>query len=281
MHPALAQILRYKKPVVAVPAGYAGPGDLTTFDKGWYGLRGISAAYAAPGNNPAIGVQDQAGANALTVNILSSGALDVATVSTWVAAHSVTRIDVVKHFDQSGGGFHIDTTTTSVGTLVLNGQGSLPVVRFASGAEIHGGPTVDLALSQPFTMYAVAKRTSGTSLGVVAGPESVNSSLGYDGSGVAFLFAGSVADFGGGAVTENTFHTLQGMFNGASSKGQWDGNSPSTLSPGTTVSSPFRPAINNSGFPIAMDWVEEGFMTGDQSTFFNAIHSQAHTYWGY
>src|SRR3974390_3161095 len=68
---------------------YVGPGDIVSGATVWYGLRGYSAAYST-GSNPAVDLVDQAGANTITINIKSDGTLDVAAISTWVAAHSVT-----------------------------------------------------------------------------------------------------------------------------------------------------------------------------------------------
>jgi hypothetical protein len=87
----------------AVAASYTGPGDITSGATFWYGLRGYSAAYST-GTNPAVDLVDQAGANPLTVNILSNGNLDVASIATWVTAHTVPTIKITKLYDQSGNG---------------------------------------------------------------------------------------------------------------------------------------------------------------------------------
>src|SRR2546423_14600730 len=59
-------------------AGYSGLGEIATAAAYW-GLRGYSAAYAAPGNNPAIDIVKASDGPALmTINILSNGDLDVA-----------------------------------------------------------------------------------------------------------------------------------------------------------------------------------------------------------
>jgi hypothetical protein len=71
------QILARNHAAVHVPApggSYTGPGDVVSGAYAWYGLRGYSAAYAT-GSNPALDLVDQAGANPLTVNILSNGRL--------------------------------------------------------------------------------------------------------------------------------------------------------------------------------------------------------------
>src|SRR3954462_605040 len=84
-----------------VGGGYTGPGDVVSGAFAWFGLRGYTAAYST-GSNPAVDLVDQAGANPITINILSNGRLDVASINSWVTANSVSTIKVAKLYDQSG-----------------------------------------------------------------------------------------------------------------------------------------------------------------------------------
>src|SRR5580765_4648404 len=86
-------------------AAYVGPGDIATYSF-WGGLRGYSAAYAAPGTNPAIVVYDTATDLISTdINILSDGTLDLASLATFVGLHGSVAIGKV--YDQTGNGKHM------------------------------------------------------------------------------------------------------------------------------------------------------------------------------
>jgi hypothetical protein len=64
-------------------SAYSGPGDQVASANAWYGLRGYSAAYST-GSNAALTVRCASGASSgstFVINILSSGALDIATAS--------------------------------------------------------------------------------------------------------------------------------------------------------------------------------------------------------
>jgi hypothetical protein len=266
---------------VAVSAGgggYVGPGDITSGASHWYGLRAYNAAYAAPGTNPALNITDQSGGNALTVNILATGALDVGSVSSWLAAHpTITSILVTQIYDQVGTN-HLSITLGNAPALVLSGLGSKPVLH--STGEIRGATV--LAISDPYTISTVARRTSGTNLGQILGVENANGIF-FDGSGTLAMFdGGGPVDFGAGAVTENTFHTIQGVFNGASSIGQFDATITNPLS-ATTGGGGLTsfPCVGNSSFIPIMDWVEGGIWASDQHANFNSINSNAHAFWGF
>ena len=138
--------------VPPAPSGYTGPGDVVSGAYAWYGLRGYTAAYST-GSNPALDLVDQAGANQITVNILSDGRLDVASISAWVTANSVSTIKVKRWYDQSGNARHLNQATlTNMPVLNLTGFGSLPAVTITGTVpQTMATSTGSFAQSQPIT----------------------------------------------------------------------------------------------------------------------------------
>jgi hypothetical protein len=123
-------------------------------------LARFTAAYASPGTNRAIDIEDQDGANFFTcVHILSNGDLDVASIAAWVTAHSVITIKIPKLYDQTGNGVHVtQATLASMPTLVLR----TPTLLLFSRQPIPNNLEIAQALS------SVYQRT-GTSLGIISG----------------------------------------------------------------------------------------------------------------
>lgn len=148
---------------------YQGPGDIVGSAFAWYGLRGYNAAYAT-GSNPAIDLVDQAGANPLTVNILSNGRLDVASISSWVTANSVSTIKVTKLYDQSGNSRHIlQATLANMPVLNLTGFGSLPAIVYVGANSERLQTSGTYSLAQPITISAVYNHTASASTTEVMG----------------------------------------------------------------------------------------------------------------
>jgi len=104
LSPVLRTILLGKQP-------YQGPGDAIG-STGWqfWGspARAFSLAYAR-NRGPMLDLQDQAGANPITINALPSGFIDIATIVAWVAAHTVTTINIATLYDQSGTGVNANS----------------------------------------------------------------------------------------------------------------------------------------------------------------------------
>lgn len=274
-------------PVIGGGGGYTGPGDVVGSAYGWWGLRSYNAAYAT-GSNPAIDIVDQANANSLTVNILADGSLDVAAISTWVTANSVTTIYVTKLWDQTGNGRHFTQSSfPSIfsPTLVLNGQGSLPVIRSPGGNDTNLSRTFT-SISQPFTVSTVAKRTGSLTNEKWGGGTVKTSSVLW-----GFGTGNNLAKMYGGANTtataaDNTWHGIQYVFNGASSDINVDG-SVNTVNAGTnSIPADTVDLFNGAGQGGSLhgDWGEAGIwgpslaFSSTQST--NMKNNQQ-AYWGY
>jgi hypothetical protein len=139
---------------VPASSAYTGPGDVVSGAFAWYGLRGYTAAYST-GSNPVLDIVDQAGANQLTVNILATGRLDVASISAWVTANSVSTIKVKRMYDQTGNARHMNQATlANMPVLNLTGFGSLPAVVFTA-ANSHSLATSGFSGAQPLTASMV------------------------------------------------------------------------------------------------------------------------------
>lgn len=262
---------------------FTGIGDVTSGALVYHGLRAYNAAYAT-GSNPAIDIVDQAGANGLTVNILSTGALDTASISTWVTANSVSTIKVKQIYDQIGTR-HLITpgaggTLAQMPTLVLSGFGAKPVVRFSDTNPQNMDAASSLGQAEPFSVYTVAKRTSGTSGPDVIYGGTIPGTILFSGANTAALFNGAAIDFGSGSVTDNTFWTLQGMFSAAASKGAYGATTVTGLNAGGPGSID-EPGVSSGSFPTNMDWFEGCVWAGDKSASFGANNTNATGYWGH
>lgn len=219
--------LLYNPPVAAAPSSYIGPGDVISGAYAWYGLRAYNAAYAT-GSNPALDIVDQAGANALTVNILSTGRLDVASISSWVTANSVTTIKVTRMYDQSGNSRHLNQSTlTNMPVLNLTGFGSLPAIVVDGTVPQHMSTDPGaIAQNQPLTysfVYLYGGRDGeafahmGTFINTVSGGFKVRAGNNPSASTAA----------------NGSWHACQGVVNTTSSATYIDGSSTTGISSGS------------------------------------------------
>jgi len=191
---------------------YTGPGDIVPGATVWGGLRAYTAAYAAPGTNPAIDiVKASDGTAEQTINILSTGALDVATIAALGYAVKIKKV-----YDQTGNGRHLTRggTLALMPTLTLNAIGSLPGVTFDRTNDT-GLNTISTLGShpQPWTFSTVAKRTGSTFRSALA--VSGGRGLYLEPSQEFLVFGGAIVPISG--ATDNTFLALQGTGNGAAS----------------------------------------------------------------
>lgn len=223
----------------AAPAGYQGPGNVTSGALIWGGLRAYNAAYAVPGTNPAIDVVDQAGAHTQTIAIATNGYLDGTAIASWVAANSVTTIRVPKVYDQIGVNHFLQGTLGQMPSLVLSPTG-LTAGRYglfftSARTDQLATATAAITTAQPFTFSAITNRTTRqvATRGGVASITGAAIRLGYSANaGSVYEFAGtSLNDFG--SITDNAWHGMQGFFNAAVSLVNIDGVDTGTNSPGS------------------------------------------------
>jgi hypothetical protein len=196
-------------------SSYTGPGDLVSGATGWWSCaRAYSAAFAA-GGTPIMDLVDQAGANSIAINILSTGFVDLAAISNWVTAHTVTTIRVTKLYDQTGNGLHAtNATLTTMPALTLSALNGLPVMTLtaARGDRLNTATTTQ---AQPFSFSGVAQRTANftTEQGILGvTPTTIDMSF-NSATNQAKLTAGTVLT---ATASNSAWHTLSAVFNGAS-----------------------------------------------------------------
>lgn len=270
--------------------GYTGPGDVVSGAAVWYGLRGYNAAYAT-GSNPAVDITDQAGSNPLTVNILTNGNLDVATISAWVTAHSVTTIRIAKLYDQTGSGSHRDLTsvgsTVSHPILTLSAIGSLPGMTFDSSLNEQLLSSATYTTSQPFTQMAAAKANAvGSSIRAIIGFE--NTALLASDSSAALVEVDAGSNLFIFTMVPAQFYSYGGMYNGASSAASFIGSNTNNTTGNAGTNAPSGTKIEmgyDTGGTLgnAFDGVtlEAGIWPGDKSSSFGAMATNQRAYWGY
>lgn len=271
-------------PATAGGGAYVGPGDLSiTGVQAWLGIRAYSLAKAG---TKAINLCDNAGANCFDENTNASGNLVVGTHGVNNCATSDTCL-VKTLYDQSGstvcaGSVPCDVTTATTANMFTLKHNCRAGTQFC----LVGGSTTSLiaqaftaALTQPFTITAVGRRTAGPTTFTNLIGDNIGSSvqMGFPNiSGNAFMYAGTVVAITG--VAEGNMIAENGLFNGASSNFSLNGSS-NTVSAGAAGFADIAiPAAANQG---AIEWHEAGFWSGDQSASFTALYGNEHTYWGF
>lgn len=262
-----------------VAASYSGPGDIVASAASWWGLRGYSAAYST-GSNPAADVVDAAtGLITTTVNILSNGNLDEATVLGLGYA-----VKVKKLYDQSGNGQHLtQATLAAMPALTANAIGSLPGMTFAGAQELTNATFPGFTQNQPVTISTVIKRTGTfttendwfvTSTGgfFVAGfLNSANTVFTYAGGGVSSV----------GSIADNSFHAIQSVFNNAGQSVIYvDGVNTNVSSAGANpVSGPLTVGGSNFLTGVLMEIGDWGVAFSGANN--SAMDANQRSYWGF
>jgi hypothetical protein len=262
--------LLYKRP--AAVSAYEGPGDVQSGATHFWGVYAYNAAYAT-GSNPCIDITDQANANALTVNILSTGFVDVAAISAWVTANSVTTIKVSKVYDQIGSAHLEQATAADRPVLEMNQtSGGLPAFDSVDGLRWIYGPS-SLAVAQPYSMTTVARRNGAAG----AFQHVVGTFGGGAGGSIQFwvgeeviLQADSVVDCGV-ATDEGVFKSIQAVINGASSKGAVNGSVGSNVNVGGSSYNATTPSIFYPSAAMEGQVLSYGFYPSDVSSGFAAL----------
>jgi hypothetical protein len=269
-------------PPAAAPS-YTGPGDIYSFSV-WFGLRAYNAAYASPGTNPAIDIVDQAGANPLTVKILSTGNLDVASIATWVTAHSVTTIYITKVYDQTGGGNHVtQATLANMPQLQLNAIGTLPLILFTTiGQNLLSAAS--FTQTSPMTASTVAMRNPANSsnFDFVISDDFTAGGFGFlNGANTAGMYSAQDSV----TATDGSLHALQYLSSSAANTCfvSSDGTN------GTTVVGAMGNWNGKIGFgtnnTVAFSHQgtigEAGIASGNQTSHNATMNSNQHAYWGF
>jgi hypothetical protein len=232
----------------AATAGYQGPGNLGGISTAlfWGGLRAYYASYATPGTNPCMIIKDSSN-NPTTINILSTGYADFATLNTAIANDAGTYL--YKLCDQSGNGndltFNFGGSSSHFKT---NALGTFTAIYWPDSATRVSNSANTITQNQPFSFAAVGLWEAAGSAEVCA-----------IGSAVCIIGALS-SDFGNHSIVSSpasssgTWYSDIGVVNSTTSALRLNGNETVT---GTTT------GINNisgSGIQLGQGTVNSNLL---------------------
>jgi hypothetical protein len=249
---------------------YTGPGDLTTTGYfTWGGLRAFSAACAAA-TVKCINVVDGSGLNATDILVLSNGAIDVASLTTWIGAHGTAHVATI--YDQSGtvASYTNNFTQGTVANMATvnmspTGLGSGQIALNFTTSTFYD--TANQFAAQPLVMSSFHNDTGSAGLALILSGANGNLQVAVDGgSGSAgYIFAGNVVTF---SISKNTWYSLQ-CYVGATSTGFLELNGTTILSGqdfGAFASTGQPIQINGyssgANSPMTGLWTQAGFTTG-------------------
>jgi hypothetical protein len=222
-------------------SSYIGPGDVVSGATEFYGLRAYNKAYAT-GTNNAITIRRTSDSTSTNILILATGALDVATATTFCAS---TTCFASAMYGQISGKIVTQATTSAQPQLIFNCLNtSLPCLALTSASSQQLTTSSFVTSAQPNTLSFVAERNGNTGVtNSVIG--AFNASQGGYGAAAnqAFIFAGSQPTV---TAADNALHAVQGVLNGASSSLNVDGTLTGSLSVGSNSIQPPL-AIGSSG----------------------------------
>jgi hypothetical protein len=265
-------------PTPLAPA-YTGPGDVVSGVLAWWGLRAYSAAKAAA-LTPLIDiVKASDGSAPMTINSLSNGNLDVATIAGLGYAVKVSKI-----YDQVGTNHLEQATLAIMPDLTLNLVGSLPGMTFAISTIQTLTKVGFLNQAQPVSLSWVARRTGidFTNGMVVTSNTDANIFGGYF-NDTSSMMAAAGNFVTAGTTVNNSLNAVHIIFNGASSEFVANGAAGTTVDSGLTGLNASN-AINignittngNSGDICEVGWWSGAFSAGDKT----ALADNEMDYWG-
>lgn len=258
------------------PEQYVGPGDVVSGALGWWGLRAYSEATK---ETAAVRIRRASDNAEQDFETLSDGTLDRASIQTFLA--STTGV-FVTFYDQSGALRNLTQATAANQAAVnLSGIGSLITADFNSSSPHRYNATSALSQAQPLTYSIAAKSTNTGAQMTLFGDAGVGCLFGYrsGADNTAFLYSGSTVT---ATCSDGNFHSIQAVFNGASSDLNVDGTT-NAVNPGTTsVSGALGLGHTGNSQHFNGQWTEAGIwagaFTGTQSTNLDANQS---AFWGY
>lgn len=221
-------------------ATYTGPGDAATYTFWMSTARAYSTA--TRGTNA---VQLCQPANTNCVNITSDATTGLVpnapTVNGSACDNGAHQCFIKTMYDQTGNGFFQDQTTgANQPKWHVSATGSFPCGGYVRASSLNlgtnAGPTT---ITQPFLVQAVARRSSGQSANqndiISALTSQVELYHGNSASNVS-MYSGNGANVLSVALTDNTFGSIAGIFNGASSSINVNSTMGSGVSLGTNTS---------------------------------------------
>ncbi len=264
---------------------FTGPGDIQPGAYAWWGLQSYNASYGS-GGNPAIDLNnDGTGAFAGTVNILSSGLLDVATATTLIAG-GASRIS--KWYDQTGNGRHqLQSNNTIRAQLQLTAGpgGNTPAAFFDGQLRGDAYATAGAAtIPQPLSYAGVAKIRNAAGVYVLMGDmTNVNIYFGVRQSGPDLMLAAGSGEFTGPVITQNVWHSVQGLSIPTNQQlAQFETTSSSGSGFGTAGYTAAMGLSNNANGSFWDGWIAQmGIWPVDNTSVLTAMNANQHANWGF
>jgi hypothetical protein len=157
-------------PPSSAPAGYVGPGDITSGAIAFYSAgRAYNAAYAT-GQNPLADLVDTAtGVSTCTLNVGTNGFANLTatvcvgntvSVTTFCTVTHPAGCSITKLYDQTGAGNHVvQATLANMPGLTFNAQNGLPCAAGTGTAAIRLVTAGNITQAAPFTETEVVERT--------------------------------------------------------------------------------------------------------------------------
>jgi hypothetical protein len=239
-------------------------------------LRGYSAAYAAPGNNPAIDIYDTAtDLITTTINVLSDGTLDLASVATFIGLHGAVAVS--KLYDQTGNGLHLVAGGVAARVpLTLTAIGTRPAMTFDGSNNFLAGS--GFTQLQPFTISVVQNQNGASTGGLFV--HTGDTGLYGGGTNLLQLYAGAAADV---TATNNSWISVHAKFNGSSSLCLINGTSSTSLVCGSGAPSSAAVTLGSylGGSFLWPGMLAECGEAGDISLSYAALESNIRAWYGF
>lgn len=256
-------------------SSYVGPGDIATFAY-WYGLRAYSGAKAG---TKCIRVIRASDSTQTDINSLSNGALDISTLTTFLAA---TTGKIVTFYDQVGSADATQATGASQAVMSLTAGPASTVTSQFAGSQSYNATVSALGGVQPLSFSMVAERTSNFTaynavLNVASGSGDFGALFDANANSIAGYFGGVIGQTG----LDSAYHAVQGLASGTSSLINIDGTLSPVLNWGTGVATTSFTLGNGSVGGLNGNFNEGGLMAGDQSSHFSALNTNQRTFWGF
>lgn len=266
--------------VPGVAGSYAGPGDVVPGAYAWWGLRAFSSNTRG---NAAINV-------CLTglstcVDMLTdsvTGALIVTTVGGSSCSSVTCYVKTIYNQSPIGCGTACNLTNPTqarLPVLVVSCINGLPCMEtVASNLPAITTSATVTGLSQAFTVSAVARHNANFASAAALFGCQGNVQVGFDGVGVIYEYASSVATVSG--ANDSHFNTIQGAFNSTQSEINLNGATTGALNPNTANCGALKLALFSTGTAsyADADIVEAGIFYGVFSS--NQLNSNQAGYWG-
>ena len=203
---------------VSTSATYAGPGDIVSGAYRYCGMRAYTLASIGANAIRLRRDSDNAEQDFVTV---TGGGLDLAAISTF---KGTANLFITKLYDQVGTNNYTNSTAAKQPALTLSGLGSLPISAYSSASVSTLISSSLVTQAQPFTISAVARRTSnitGTTQVLWANSSSGSLQFSYTTTAnTVLMYAGSAVN---ATATDNVWHAFQGVYGGSSSDINVDG----------------------------------------------------------